>query len=138
VFSILQDYPLNGSKLLLTISRVILLEAIARSHLILFLLFSEIGLFVLFAVCDLGPCNQAFGISCDRNKVPHPSDSSKSLYLLPDVPHDLKNICNTFVKGDNFVFNDSLVGEFALQSNVINIDPVKDIFVFQENEELKS
>jgi hypothetical protein len=102
---------------------------------------SQIGLFV---VCDMGACNQAmwksFGIFCNKNsmnnKIPHPSDSSKFLYFLPDVPHVLKNIRSHFVKGDEFVLDDEIVEQFNLISNVVTVDPVRDLFIFQDDEEL--
>jgi hypothetical protein len=106
---------------------------------------SKIGLHVMVIVCDMGPCNQAlwklFGITATRtivvNKIPHPTDPDNFLYFLPDVPHVLKNIRNCFVQENHFFLSQEIVNKFELKSNVVSVKPVKGLFIFQADDQLK-
>ena len=58
----------------------------------------DAGFFLCAVICDLGAENRSLlsnlQISTDQSCFPHPMDEKRNIYVLPDVPHCLKNLRN--------------------------------------------
>ena len=103
------------------------MDIIKRAH--------EIGLFVTNITSDMGGSNQAmwskFGIYVNKYSTPkvrieHPCDSSRNLYLIPDVPHIIKNLRAAFVKMD-----------FRYNGKLFSVEHVKRVAEMDETRDMK-
>lgn len=105
-----------------------------------------IGLHVSTITSDMGSANRAllnsFGIVCSRhckvvNKIPHPSGKDESLFFMHDVPHIVKNLWASEVKGNIIRLSDAVVDKFDLPSNEVSVTHVRELLAFQSDKDLK-
>lgn len=95
------------------------------------------GVLVDLLSCDMGPNNISvanklgFGVRLDKNgsytvinKIQHPVDKSRFLYLFYDVPHVEKNLANAWRTYKQIELHDDVVLNYGLQSNVADIEHV--------------
>jgi hypothetical protein len=94
----------------------------------------------------MGSSNRAmwkeFGISCNKNsamvnKIPHPCNPDKSLYVLADVPHIIKNLRNHLANGQSIIIPPNLMKKHNLTSNIVNIEPLRKLALYQQDLDLK-
>ena len=96
---------------------------------------------------DMGAANQDLwkhvGIASTRtslqNSIPHPcfdSNSTHCLYFMADVPHLLKSIRNCLLT-QSIILPDFVMADANLQSNVVSLQPIKDLIAMQDNMTLK-
>lgn len=110
----------------------------------------KIGLLVHSVTSDMGTLNQAmwssFGIKCTRtpkgvfkivNSIPHPLDSKRKLFFIPDVPHIFKNITNSFSTNATISFSEHIVKKHNLESPIANFKFVKQLYETEKESELK-
>lgn len=106
----------------------------------------EMMLKVDAVVTDMGGGNQGvwklFGIVCGKHSrpkawCPHPCDTSRKLYFLPDVPHILKNLRNHITKGQTIFLPDETVKKHGLPCCEVSVEPIKKLIELDSNAELK-
>lgn len=105
---------------------------------------NEIGLFVRVCVSDMGAANRDLwkhvGITSTRTalqtSILHPCKPAQRLYFMADVPHLLKSIRNCLLT-QSIILPDSVVCSANLTSNVVSLQPVKDLISMQDSMALK-
>lgn len=116
----------------------VVLEVISRAN--------DIGLHVSTVTSDMGSMNRAllssFGIICSRdcavvNKIPHPHNENDFLYFMHDVPHIVKNLWASFVRGNDIILNDAVVEKCGLPSKEVSLEHIKKLLSFQADKDLK-
>lgn len=115
---------------------------------IIFQIISEtekIGFYVNFITCDMGSANislwRSLHINSGRftaiqNRIVHPCDSTRRLYVIGDVPHILKNLKQALINNGNITICDSIVAKYELPSSTIEIEHIKELIEIQDDYEL--
>lgn len=93
---------------------------------------------------DCGPSNQSFlnacGISLSSDNhsfsIQHPNRPNDQLFLNPDQVHNKKNLISALRKND-FLFSQSLVDLFNLNTKKVSFTDIKKLFNMQEKIEMK-
>lgn len=104
---------------------------------------SRLQLNVLAIVCDMGNrgVTNALGFSTKKNmlcySVPHPCDPTKPLFLVPDGVHVYKSVKEGLVNNGSFTISDSLVQEYNLPSNTVDISHVQWLHDHQDDMDLQ-
>ena len=70
------------------------------------------------------------------NRVTHPCDPSKWLYVMADVPHLVKNLRSMLCKHD-ITLSQAVVEKFCLPSDTVSIKPLEALANFQGDLDLK-
>lgn len=106
----------------------------------------DVGLHISTVTSDMGSANRAlmrsFGIICVRdckvvNKIPHPCNKDEFLYFMHDVPHIVKNLWASLVRGNMIHLGENIAKKFQLPSQDVTVEHVKKLIAFQENKDLK-
>lgn len=85
------------------------------------------GLVVICLVCDMGNRGilSELGFSCKKDKImysiPHPFNSSRTLYAIPDFIHTFKNLKEMLMKISMIVLPEDVVNKYNLQSPKIDM-----------------
>jgi hypothetical protein len=103
-----------------------------------------IGLFVRVIVSDMGASNQdmwrVVGVQSTRtslqNGIEHPCQPDSQLYFMADPPHLLKSIRNCLLT-QSILLSDYVVSDANLPSNIVSLQPVKELISLQEDMSLK-
>jgi len=105
----------------------------------------DIHLNVVAVTSDMGSANRAMwkslGIVSTREtcvpSFPHPSQPDKSVYVLADVPHLVKNLRSHIVNGQDIVLLGDVVNQHSLPTNVVNVGSLKHLVEYQADKDIK-
>ena len=130
-------YFLTGNKTDGSIFKQIVLEIIDKA--------TKIGLHVSAVTSDMGSSNRAmwssFGLVTNRKSnittIPHPSDSSRHLHFLADVPHVIKNLRSALCSGNEIELPLDVMQSNQLTSCKVNCSPVLNLIEYQEKAAIK-
>ncbi|XP_071653702.1 uncharacterized protein [Temnothorax longispinosus] len=101
------------------------------------------GLVVICLVCDMGNRGilNELGFSCRKNKmvysIPHPFNSSRNLYAIPDFIHTFKNLKEMLMKVGVILLPEDVVNKYNLQSQAVDMRYVKWLEDKQSDMDLK-
>lgn len=105
----------------------------------------EIGFHVNFLTSDMGPGNvglwRIIGISTGRfskiiNSITHPFDSNRSLYIIGDPPHILKNLKQALVSNGTIILSNHIVIKYNLPCDKIQLKHFYELINIQNDSEL--
>lgn len=89
------------------------------------------GFVVIDLVCYMdnrGIINE-FGFSCKKNKIvysiPHPFNSSRNLYVIPDFIHTFKNLKEMLMKIGVILLPEDIVSMYNLKSRTVDMNYIE-------------
>lgn len=100
----------------------------------------EIGLKIVSIISDMGSSNQALWRNWNiqakqhsevRNSIPHPYDSTRKIYIVPDPVHLFKNMKNMLMT--NKVLTDDIKKKYNLPTRDICAQHILDVVNYQKN-----
>lgn len=106
----------------------------------------SIGIRVNSVTSDMGASNRAmwnsYGVNCSpdgtiNNSIPHPSDSKRRLFFLPDVPHLFKNIKQSLINNKFIIISQNLIVKNNLTSDLVDFKHIEELCKHQNECELK-
>lgn len=80
--------------------------------------------------------------SCTRqskilNFIPRPVNMNDKLFVMRDSVHVFKNVAAPLTNERKFYLDESIVTEHQLPSNMISIEPIKQVFSLDQKDTLK-
>lgn len=106
----------------------------------------NININIVCITSDMGSCNQALwktlGITAGRhqliqNAIVNPTDSSKKIFFIADVPHLFKNIKSSFINNKIITIPKFIQEKYNLQSQKICASHIFELVSYQDNLDFK-